>query len=449
LEKFISRNRQYSCQPTTVYRPEDARQAERHLQDAAQRGANLRAVGSFLSPNQIALSQDAVIALDRMDKVIRVDRMARQITVQAGATLRQISEALDRQGLALPVLGSISEQRIAGAIATATHGTGVAYPPLSGLVREIELVTPGHGILRLAATRDRDFDAVRVHVGSLGVVTEVTLDVCEAFDLDVTEGPAPLADVLERLPQSLHTDHYRFWYIPYADIAWEWTGRRVEPGGRPRSQGHMSPASFWRDRVLGHYGFEALLYLSASFPNLLPKINRWHSRLQFSCPRTSRGRSDQMFNMDCLHREFVSEWAIPVDATPTALKSLQSMADAQPYPMHLPIEVRFVRRDDAWLSPTYGRDCCYIGIINYIPYGRVISHDAYFHAFEDLMLQLGGRPHWAKSFRAGHEILRDLYPKWDDFQKLRETFDPRGVMYNSYTERVLGPVSGEPVQRAL
>lgn len=387
------------------------------------------------------MSDEDLLIVDGMNRVIAVNATTGRVLVEGGARLCDITEAVAPHGLAFPVLGSISEQTIAGAIATASHGTGIGVGCLSSLVDEIEIVTPVGEILMLSAHRNTDiFNAARCGLGAIGVITKVTLKLVPAFDLEVSEHETPLETILSELPERLKLDHYRFWYLPHADRAWEWKAARAQPSPA-RHPTRRSLGVWLRDQALGVHVYEAMLYLCSFVPALLPLVNRWYANLFFRAPRSSRKRSDRQFNFSCLFKQHVNEWAIPVERTAEALRSLRSLIANHGFRVHLPIEVRFVKGDDIWLSPCYGRDSCYIGVVANMPFGRKTSaHAAFFAAFEDLMANLDGRPHWAKRFGPDAGWLSRRYPRWPDFQRVRMQQDPHSRLANAYTDRVLGPV---------
>jgi L-gulonolactone oxidase len=432
------------CAPRNVRRARDAGEVRDALQAADAEGARLRVLGAAHSPSDIAMSDEHLTTLDGMDRVLAIDPEAQTVRVQGGTRLATLNAALAARGLALPILGSISDQTVAGAVATATHGTGLGHGVLSTLVTELELVAPAGETLRASADQAPDLlRAARCSLGALGVVTELTLRVAPAFDLIVDEAPSTLDAVLAALPERLAIDHYRFWYLPHAETAWEWKAARAprEPAAAFQHPAESPLRRLWRERVVGYHGFESLLYLGTLRPEIIPDVNRWFARKMFATPRRSRERSDRQFNFDCLFRQRVNEWAIPIECTADALRGLRDLIARRGLRVHLPIEVRFARGDDAWLSPCHGRDSCYVGVIAYRPFGRPHpGTDEYFAAYEELMASFGGRPHWAKRFGPGPRELAALYPRWDDFQRMRTRLDPRGMLANAYTDRVLGPV---------
>jgi L-gulonolactone oxidase len=438
-ERFANWAGQYACAPRRVERVASAEDAQRVVRRARADARGIRVFGSGHSPSDIAMSDDVMVTLERLDRIVSLDRPARRVTVEGGATLAAIDDALLGAGLALPNLGSISAQTIAGAIATATHGTGLEHGTLSTLVEGVTLVSGEGEIVRIApGSNERWLDGVRCHLGALGIVTEVTLAVSDAFDLAVEERPATLEDTLANLDERTRADHYRFWYLPHVDRTWEWTAARTAPGAE-RTPGRRERARSWlRERLMGHHALEASLYVASFEDRLVPFVNRAYARAMFSRPRASRGRSRAMFNFDCLFKQHVDEWAIPIDRTGEALRAIRALIAERGFRVHLPIEVRFAKADSIWLSPCHGRDSAYIGVIAYMPYGRSTPHREYFEAFEALMMRLGGRPHWAKRFGPVAATLRERYPRWDAFMALRAELDPSGTFSNGYTDRVLG-----------
>ena len=433
---------QYSCTPRRIHRASCRDDVITALAAAAASNSRLRVLGAACSPSDIAMSDEDLLILDGMSRIVTIDKTARRVRVEAGARLADITAAIALHRLAFPVLGSISNQTIAGAISTSTHGTGVDFGSLSSLVDEIELVTPGGEILQLSATRHPEvFNAARCGLGAIGVITEVTLRLAPAFDLIVSEEPSDLDTVLSALPERLTYDHFRFWYLPHAERVWEWKATRTKPSEDSTPSPRLSLPLWWRERAVGVHAYEALLYVCSFAPTLVSMVNRWYAQLLFGVPRKSRRGSDRQFNFNCLFAQHVNEWAIPIERTGEALRGLRDLIARNGFCVHMPIEVRFVKGDDIWLSPCHERDSCYIGVIAYMPFGRnTTDHVAYFAAFEALMASLDGRPHWAKCFGPDAAWLQDRYPRWTDFQRIRAKHDPQGRLTNSYTDRVLGPV---------
>lgn len=159
--------------------------------------------------------------------------------------------------------------------------------------------------------------------------------------------------------------------------------------------------------------------------------------------------SINVFNMDCLFKQYTSEWAIPYTHTAACLRAMRDWLEEEARldtgeRIHFPIEVRWTDADGIWLSHGYGRRNCYIGIIQFRPYNLPTRYRSLFAKFETLMRHFAGRPHWAKTHTCGPQELARLYPHLDDFLKVRQRYDPDGVLLNPYVRRhLLGEIGEE------
>ncbi|HTF10454.1 MAG TPA: FAD-binding protein, partial [Asanoa sp.] len=182
-------------------------------------GDRVKPVGSGHSFTDIAVTDGIRLDITGLPGPVDVDREQRRVTVPAGMTLATLNALLATHGLALPNLGDIDAQTIAGAISTGTHGTGAAYGCLSTFVVGLTLVTGTGDVLRCdAGTEPEVFAAARVGLGALGVLTEVTLQCVDAFTLRAHERPGRLADVLSGWPALVaENDHCDLYWFPYTD----------------------------------------------------------------------------------------------------------------------------------------------------------------------------------------------------------------------------------------
>ena len=186
------------------------------VERAAAAGQRVKAIGAGHSFTAAAVTDGVQVSLDRMQRVRHVDHERRQVTVDGGIRLHRLNEELAELGLALPNLGDIDRQSIAGAIATATHGTGLGLGNLATGVVAMELVTGTGDVVHLDATTDADLLRIaRVGVGALGIVTAVTLQCVPAFDLHARETVEPLDDVLDGLLEhAAAVDHFELFWMP-------------------------------------------------------------------------------------------------------------------------------------------------------------------------------------------------------------------------------------------
>jgi len=169
----------------------------------------------------------------------------------------------------------------------------------------------------------------------------------------------------------------------------------------------------------------------------VPHINKFYRHYFFNQNTLRCDKSYKILTFDCLFKQYVNEWCIPIDAVEEGLTKLKEIQGSADVTAHFPIEIRFTSGDDIWLSPSYQRDSAWIGIIMYRPFGKDIPYKSYFKKYEQLMHSLGGRPHWAKAFNLETELLSAKYPRWKDWLRVRQRMDPHHLFINSFLSRVL------------
>eukprot|EP00871_Galdieria_phlegrea_P004893 jgi/Galph1/5404/GphlegSOOS_G4018.1 len=424
-----------SCHPKQYFEPENIQDIRAILELCRSKQWKIRVIGRH-SPNNIAMTNDCIISLRKMNTIERIDQEKRIVVAQGGTTIKQLNQELAKNQLGLSSLGSISEQTIAGAISTGTHGTGINFSILSTSVLQIELLTPSGELVECSQEeKPTIFKAVVCGLGCLGVITKVTIQCEKAFRLYAIQQPMPFDKVLDNLEDWVgNAEHWRFWWFPYTDKCVVWSANRTN---RENTSKPFFVSAWFKERLLGYHSLEAMLYLSTFVPSLIPFINRLYFRMLFDETKEKVDRSDLVFNFDCLFRQHVDEWAIPRRHTVEALKRLRNLIETSGLYVHFPIEVRFTASDDIWLSPSYGRESCWIGIIIYRPYSKDVPYQHYFEQFEQIMRSLDGRPHWAKPHGCNASELSKMYPRFADFQQVREELDPEHLFSNSYIDRIL------------
>ena len=420
--------RNVSATPTRVYAPRTADEVAHLVGRAAERGERIRPVGSGHSFTPVAAPGPggAHLRLDHLSGITAVDREAGTVRVAAGTPLHELSPALERVGLAMINLGDIDRQTISGAIATGTHGTGAGLTGLADAVRGLTIVT-GDGTVR-RVHRDQDPDLVRllaVGLGAYGIVTEIELDVMAAYRLRALEQPEPLAAVLDQAEASPAHRHFEFYWFPHTERVL--TKRNDTPtGGGPPAVAESD------DHLLSNVAFEQLNRLVTARPSLAPRINQVSARAL-----SKREFADASYRVFCTRRDvcFVeSEYAVPRAALAPVLRELSAWVDRSGEHIAFPVEVRFAAADDVAVSTAYRRDSAYIAIHQY--YRRDASR--YFAAFEAIVAEHDGRPHWGKMHTLDVDRLGELYPLFGQFRAQRDAFDPARVFTNDYLDRVLG-----------
>ncbi|MEX2023577.1 MAG: D-arabinono-1,4-lactone oxidase [Thermoleophilaceae bacterium] len=422
------------CAPAAVERPASAADVAAAIGRARERGRVVRVAGAGHSFNDAVATDGTLLRLDRMRRVLDVDRATGLVRVEAGIPLRELSDALWEHGLAFENLGDVDVQSIAGATATGTHGTGARLRNLSAALDEVEVVGADGELASLTEAGDADaWRAARVSLGALGVVTSVTVRAVPAFTLEGVDSTAPLDEVLDGLDELADgNDHFELYAFPHTSVALTRTNNRVDAAPRSRSR-----AAAWVDDVLlRNYVFGLACRAGRRSHRLIPHLNRLLARASGTTRRVDR--SYRIFASPRRVRFTEMEHAIPRAQAATAVRAVLGAVERGGFAVPFPIEVRFVAPDDAHLSPAADRATCYVAVHMY----RGMEWEPCFRAVEEIMDGLGGRPHWGKRHFQTAATLAPRYPGWERFQAVRRRMDPDGVFANAYVRRVLGPAAG-------
>ncbi len=416
-----------------VVRPRDVEEAAVTLRTAAREGRTVRPLGTGHSFTGVA-APDGGIAVDlaHWSGIVHADRTTGLVTVRAGTLLHRLNVELDQLGLAMPNLGDIDQQTLAGALATGTHGTGARLGGLATQVAALELLLPD-GTVRSCSAADSPelFAAARVGLGALGVITTVTLRCVPAFSLAADEHPERLQHVLERFDELAdHNDHFEFYWFPHGDHTLVKRNNRLPAEATPQP---LHPVrSFVEYRLLENSAFGALCRLGRAAPPLVRPLTRVSGATW-----SARSYSDTSYKVFVTRRSvrFVeTEYAVPRETLVDLITELRQAARRLENPVMFPVEVRVAAPDDLWLSTAYRRPTAYVAVHQY----RGMPFKEWFDVFQSLAGAVGGRPHWGKMHHLDAKTLRERYPRFDDFRRVRAELDPGGLLRNRYLDRVLG-----------
>jgi len=422
-----------SADPARRYWPRTAEAIGDAVKEAAAAGLTVRALGSGHSFTPAAVTSGAALDLSGWTGVVTADPEAGLVTVRSGTTIRELNAALDALGLAMPNLGDIDAQTIAGAISTGTHGTGAGLGGIATAVAGLELVLADGSVVSCSAEQRPDlFTAARVSVGALGVISSVTLSCVPAFDLAADERPMPLGEVLERFEEfAAANDHFEFYWFPYGKNALVKRNSRIQE--RDAGPGRMPGwRQFFEYEVMENAAFGALCRTGRAMPRLIKPLNRFAANTLSK--RSYSAASHEVFVTPRRVRFVESEYAVPRESLLDVLAELRAAVPWLADPVMFPVEVRVAAADDIWLSTAYGRDTAYVAIHQYVG----LPYQEYFRTFESITAAVGGRPHWGKMHTLDAKRFGELYPRFGDFRRVRDETDPDRRFANPYLEQVLG-----------
>ena len=423
--------------PARWCRPRSEAEISAAVKDAASAGLQVRALGSGHSFTAAAATSGVALDLSQWTGITAADTRTGLVTVRSGTTLRALNAELGGFGLAMANLGDIDAQTLAGALSTGTHGTGARLGGLATQVEALELVLADGSVVSCSATsRPELFAAARIGLGALGVITTVTLRCVPSFTLLADERPVPVEEVLEQFDAlAAANDHFEFYWFPYGRKALVKRNNRLSPGGSA-APGAARPMPgwrrFWEFEVMENAGFGTLCRIGRARPRLIPALNRFSSTALSS--RSYTDLSHRVFVTPRRVRFAESEYAVPRESLGHVIAELRRAVPRLPDPVMFPVEVRVAAADDIWLSTAYGRESAYVAIHQYAG----LPYRAYFDRFESIVAEVAGRPHWGKLHSLDAERLRPLYPRYDEFRRVRAEVDPEARFGNPYLTRVLG-----------
>jgi sugar-1,4-lactone oxidase-like protein len=425
---FTNWARNESCVAEQFFQPDNENEITQILQRAQSEGKKIRTFGTAHSWSPVCLSDDYLLNLDRLQQVINLNRKNKQVTVQAGIKLWQLNEYLYREGFSLKNLGSVSAQSIAGAINTATHGSGINYQILASQVDSFKMIIPSGDTLTLQKEKDAEqFHLALVGLGCLGIISEITLNIDERYHLHEQSGLVDFDEVCDNVLQWIHEcEHLKLWWFPHVNRIMVYRYHRTQ---QPVNDSRFRQVFF--DEVLAAPVFRFLIWWGNQKPSRRPSVNNLICNYFLKDIRRVE-KNWKVFNvpMPPLHRE--TEWAFDVRNTPRLLRSYRDMINQHGHLVNFVQEIRFVKGDEFALSPCYQRDSVYFGAYH------ACNNDwqPLLHDFEQWAKQNNGRPHWGKEFTPDKNYIHQQYPEISNFNQFRKKTDTDNIMMNKFTHSI-------------
>lgn len=370
------------------------------IDQAKKEGKTIRAYGSGHSWNDIVCTDYYLINTDKLHKVIAVDLGKKQVTVQGGIKLKHLNKELAKIGLCLSNQPAITEQSLAGVVSTATHGSGKTGT-MASFVTKVQLLTADGKLITISETENRDlFGAVRTSLGSLGIMTEITVQCEPLFKLHQENRTSNWNTIIKEYKQLLANNDYMQFYWNASD-----------------------------DSV------DIILYNRV--PNTTKKASLT-TKIKELLPFRKTDYSYKMLSDDLLVTYMEEEIALPIDRFIEAAQAAQELVrkEYQKNPLFSDILFRFVRAEkNNYLSPAANQDVVFFSITT----PSIRNYEQFYQKFYHLMLNYGGRPHWAKINYLTKETAQQLYgTNFEQFIRVRKKLDPQGLFSNSFTKRIFG-----------
>ncbi len=389
------------------------------IQAIVRQSRKVKALGSRHSFNTIADTSDDLISLDRLNRVVALDPQQRTVTVEAGMKYGELGVYLHDAGYALHNMASLPHISVAGACATATHGSGDTNGNLATAVAALEIVTGEGEVTTLSREHDGEtFQGAVVGLGGLGIVTKVTLDIGPTFTVR--------QEVYETLPRVALEEHLdEIMSSAYSvSLLTDWQNDRVNLVWLKRQVTDDTPAN------VAAALFGAKLALADRHPiaelsaeNCTPQMGvpgPWHERL----PHFRMGFTPSA------GEELQTEYFVPRQHAVAALRAVTALRE-QLKPLLQISEIRTVAADTLWMSPCYRQPCVALHFTWWKDWPAVRQ---FLPTLEESLAPFDARPHWGKLFTIPAARVQALYPKLPDFRRLLQSYDPQGKLRNAFLD---------------
>ncbi len=410
------------CTPAARVAPADIAELQELL---ASTPTPIRPVGAGHSFTALVPTDGTILSLSRLSGIVAHDPDTLQVEIRAGSRLSDLGAPLEAIGQAMVNMPDIDEQVLAGALATCTHGTGAGLGAMPTTVEALQLVSPNGEIIECDRDNNAEvFQAARVSLGALGVLTQVRLQNIAPHQSRRESWILPFEELLENADHLADSNrNFEFYYIPFSGMALADTHNFTD------EPAHSTEREDPNEMV-----------------ELLRQVRDWlgwSPWLREKVLSTGMGRIDKEVVVESSWRNYASErnvrfnemeYHLPREYGLQALREIRDTIEKNYPDVFFPIEVRYVAADDIWLSPFYQRDTCSIAVHRYYEE----DHRAYFEAVEPIFRKYQGRPHWGKLNSLTAADFAGLYPQWQQFTRVRQQLDPDGKFLNPYLKRVFG-----------
>ena len=395
-----------SCRPRRWVQAETEDDVVEAIRTANREDAPVRVLGAGHSFSPVCVTDGVLISPELMKGVVSTDPDTQRVVVRPGTRIRELGDPLWDAGLCLTNQGDIDSQHIVGAISTATHGSGKKLKCFAAVPVRFRVVLPSGEVVEVDESDDL-MPAMRVSLGLLGVITEAELQVRRSFAMAERLEFWTLDEVLDPWEENFENlRHFSFFYHPHAESP----DRLFMPHPEGRSAEDMS-------MVKRYYEYAADDLDNAE------KIIADEGYQRFDRPY--RVYPDPDFHGQIVMREL--EYMVPFEKGRDAFLALRTLIREDFPENRFPIEVRSIAADDAWLSGFYQQDSISISICGH----EGLDYRTFLAAVAKVLDPFDGRPHWGKVFYQDRERLRQLFPRFDDFVRVRRELDP--------DNRLLGP----------
>jgi FAD/FMN-containing dehydrogenase len=387
--------------------PESEAALAEMVREATAAGLNVRCAGSGHSFTPVALTSGLMLTLSGMQGIVNIDPARKRVSVKAGTTINQLGKTLKSNGLSLINQGDIDSQALAGALTTGTHGTGAALGNMASQIVGMRLVQADGSILVVDETTPDLLEAARVSVGMLGVISEITLQVMDSYNLHEKLWRCDFDECMEQHDElAAKHRHFGFFWCPVPESRHCYCLPDTSSVSTTEKMADVCEMKVIdiTDRPPMEGNFERIAYSSEIYP--IEYVPNFHEL----------------------------EYAVPIAHGKDAVRAVRKlMLEKHPTCIY-PIEYRFTAGDSGWISPFYKQDSITLSVSG----EPGTDYWEYLKDVDTILRQYGSRPHWGKLHFLGADDVTALYPRSNDFRALRAKVDPEGRFLNDHLRQLFG-----------
>ena len=392
-EEWINWSGSIRFTPAVLEKPKNEGEVRQIIVRALEQKKKLRIAGAGHSSVPLVQTDQILIDQENLNGIISHDKESNSVRILPGIHIAELGEQLEKMGLSMHNTGDVDFQRISGAFGTGTHGSGKSLQNLPGMLVGCRLVD-GQGEIRSYTQEENPemMEALRVSLGALGFFTELTIQAQPGREFIRNEFCTHFDDCMEHLDELISQNRmFDFYWYPRNDLV---KLRLCNPKGE---------------------GMEHLAFAQ--------NVKHQEGWLYQVLPRNRQLKFEEM------------EYAIPFEAGPECFRAVRKrVKEKHRQYVGWRVFYRTIAADDGYLSPFHKRDSVTIAVLQ----NNVLEYKHYFDDIEPIFRDFGGRPHWGKKYSLKAKDLRPLYPKWDEFLKIRKEMDPDGIFLNDFLKEIFG-----------
>jgi L-gulonolactone oxidase len=428
----------YTSNAKEVIKPQNEAEISSLVKHCNQTQTKLRIVGGGDSYNDIFCpnNEGMLVSLEKFNRLLCVDQKNKTATFEGGMMMPDLIKALRSYHLSVSNLGTNIFDAVAGSCSTGYHGSGIAYGIFSTFVLAFEVIDAS-GEKKVIQNSDKEFEYYACSMGTLGIITKITLQCEERFNLEITEVVMSLEEIEEQFDELLKQRHFKFIWIPHTEKFMIWYANKSNKKPQSNFQRFISYGLI--GLFINNIFHEFLLFFASFKRRWIPKINRFMAK-QLLPKKKSKTvwESEWAFFLPHLLKQDVVEYAFDIKNTFTVFREVIKEIKHNEIQVDTPIEVRFVKKDNFAISPSSQSNTCWIGTKIHFPYGRKPEYHQYFTLIDTILARYNGRPHWGKQFRITPDDFKNLYPRWDEFWNFVDQQDPNKIFQNDFIKRMRG-----------